>query len=221
MTFTHLNKTVPEQAVQISTNGEGPRLYTTPKGLIYPSITTVLNILSEEHIEKWKKRIGEETAEYESAWAANRGSLLHSYIEDFLKNKPIRSKMNMAYALFLEMKPWLKKVDNIHLQETALFSDMFKMAGRVDTIAEYEGILSVVDFKGSNKTKKTSWIENYFMQTSFYAYAYFERTGIKIPQCVILISCEKGAPQEFIINPKDWWTPLQKVRKDYKERYGI
>ena len=81
-------------------------------------------------------------------------------------------------------KETLDNVDNIHAQECGLYSDKYKVAGRVDCIAEYNGKLSIIDFKTSTKERSDEWNENYYIQASAYAEMFEERTGKSIePDC--------------------------------------
>lgn len=184
-----------------------------------------MNLVIEDIIEAWKKAVGPEVAEKESKYALKRGSVIHEMIEHYLNNEKelkVLAGQNFNFQLiFKQLKPFVNHIDNIRAQETALYSDLFKIGGRCDCIADYKGVLSVIDFKGSKKEKQRDDIPQYFMQTAFYAYAFFERTGIKIPQCVILMANEGGGAQEFIESPKDWWAPLKVWRKKYAERFGI
>jgi genome maintenance exonuclease 1 len=99
--------------------------------------------------------------------------------------------------MFKHLKPFLDKINNIHVLEGALYSDKLKLAGRVDCIAEYENELAIIDFKSSTEPKKREWIENYIAQECAYAMMYYERTGIKVKKLVTLIACEDGEIQVF------------------------
>jgi genome maintenance exonuclease 1 len=79
-------------------------------------------------------------------------------------------------------------IDNIYCIEAPLHSDILKVAGTADCIAEYNGVLSVIDFKTSRKPKREDWIEDYFIQAFFYSAAFFEMTGALPEQIVILIA---------------------------------
>ena len=114
-----------------------------------------------------------------------------------------------------------KRLNNVWFQEEFLYSDRLKCAGQVDCIAEFDGQLSIVDFKTSRKPKKEEWITSYFIQASFYAAAFYERTGIPIKQGVILISVDGSEPQVFTINTYDYLEHFLKVRKEYKKQKGI
>jgi genome maintenance exonuclease 1 len=202
----------------------GIRHYATPKGKIYPSITTILKYDPEKIkvLKAWRKRVGEKAAEKISQVARDRGENIHQLLENYLANNPsdLRTAKHKAQILFKQFIKHLKKINNIHLQETALYSDSLRVAGRVDLIAEYDGDLAIIDFKGSNKPKKKEWIDDYMMQATAYAVMYFERTGIMIKKVIIIIGTEqleyqfKGA-DIFIENPKNYLGKLQNAIKLY------
>ena len=100
-----------------------------------------------------------------------------------------------------------------------MYSKKLTIAGQVDCIAEYNGKLSVIDFKTANKERQESWIENYFMQTTAYAQMYEEIFGKKIEQIVILLASEDGSTQSFIKETKDYMTPLMKSIDDFYKYY--
>lgn len=182
---------------------DGTRYYTTPDGNVYPSITSVLSLQSKAGIEKWKKRIGEEEAAKQSYRAATRGTHMHSIIEYYLKNEydPLKFKEQpLSQMLFGICKPTLNRINNIHMQEAPLYSDILKIAGRVDCIAEFDGKLSIIDFKTSKKEKEEKYILNYFVQESAYAAMYYERTNVPIRQIVTIIASECGTCQVFVKN---------------------
>jgi genome maintenance exonuclease 1 len=223
--FTHIGNDIQELAEQVTKDGSGHRLYRTPKGDTFPSITTVLNLVTEDIIAKWRKRVGDVAANKISKEALIRGSVIHEMIEKYLQNIPevacLGGQSFNHVLLFKQLKPHLNKIDNIRAQETPLYSDLFRVAGRCDCIADYDGRLSVIDFKGANHAKNIEDIPQYFLQVSFYAYAFFERTGIKIPQVAIIMADEGGGTQVFTDKPWVWWEQLKFWRKKYEDRYGI
>lgn len=219
--YNHLDLPEFEKAKQISQDGTGKRLYQTPQGNVYPSITTVLNHLSEGVLERWRTRVGDKVADHESKWGRDRGTVIHAALEKVLNNESLVGFPMISRMLVEDLKQYLLLIGDIHVQETPLYSDKFKIAGRCDTIGYYRGKLAVIDFKGSRKPKKMDWIEHYLLQVAFYAYAYWERTGIKIHHCVVLIACETGHPQEIIIEPWKYWKRLQEVREEYRRRENI
>jgi CRISPR/Cas system-associated exonuclease Cas4 (RecB family) len=201
---------------------DGKRLYTTPEGKAYPSITTVLSVLSKQGILEWRQRVGEEEANKISRQAATRGTAVHKLAEDYLDNVEDWKGKHMPANLntFNDLRNVIDgRLDNVWMQEEFLYSDRLKCAGQVDCIAEYDGVLSVIDFKTSRKPKKEEWITSYFIQTSFYAAAFFEQTGIPIKQAVILIAVDGHESQVFKINTYDYLEHFVSVRKKYKELY--
>jgi len=216
--FNHVNVNIPE--IQTETINGG-RYYVTPTGDKYPSITTVLSILSKKAIMEWRKRVGAEEANKISTQAARRGTNVHQMCEDYLNNKPhINHKtMPVDKEMFSTLQPILDKyINNIHTQEATLFSDYLGVAGRVDCIAEFDGRLSVIDFKTSRKTKKKEWISNYFQQASAYCVMYEERTGTPIDQIVILIAVDDEEPQVFIEKRDNYIKDCMNTIALYKEQ---
>jgi predicted RecB family nuclease len=102
--------------------------------------------------------------------------------------------------------------------ETALWSGTLRMAGRVDCIAEYDGKLSVIDFKTSKSIKEEKDIQEYFMQATAYAIMFQERTGIVIKNIAILMSCEDGSIKVYQKDPMEYVKHLkQTIDEYYKE----
>lgn len=219
--FTHHDHGIELPHITRKTTEQGRR-YFTPTGEAYPSVTTVLGILSRASIAAWRKRVGEEEANRISSQAARRGTAVHKICENYLDNKEDFSEGQQPSNMFMfnTMKAVLdKKINNIWFQEAFLYSDELETAGQVDCIAEYDGKLSIIDFKTSRKVKKEEFIQNYFMQVSFYAKAFEERTGIPVEQGVILIGVDDSEPQEFIIDTSEYLDHFKAVREKYKELY--
>jgi len=194
------------------------RYYTTPLGEKYPSITTVLSSLSRDSIAAWRKKVGDEEANRISRTASNRGTKIHSIAEAYLNNEPhyMRDVMPNHKETFLTIRPLLDKIDNIWYQECALYSDTLKVAGRVDCIGEYDGVLSVIDFKTSSRVKKKEDITSYFLQTTFYALALEEMIGNPVNQIVINMSVDNHSPLVFIEQTENYINELVRVVKAYK-----
>jgi genome maintenance exonuclease 1 len=221
--FNHVEHDIVLPKLTRKTTEEGRR-YFTPDGNAYPSITTVLGVLSKDGILEWRKRVGEEEANRISRQAATRGTAVHKLAEDYLDNLPDWNKgaMPANLASFNDLKTILdERLNNIYFQEEFLYSDRLKCAGQVDCIAEFDGQLSIVDFKTSRKPKKEEWITSYFIQASFYAAAFYERTGIPIKQGVILITVDGNEPQVFKVNTYDYLEHFLSVRKKYKEIHKV
>ena len=218
--FNHVNDlNLPELKTKTFNKN---RFYITPEGNHYPSITTVLSIRNKEGLVKWRKRVGDDVANYVSRTAAMRGTKVHHMCEDYLNNEDMErhKKEFLPYALFNQLADKaLCNIDNIHAQECSLYSDKYGVAGRVDCIAEYDGVLSIIDFKTSTKTRIDSWNENYYIQGSAYAEMFQERTGINIDQVVILVVTEDGSVQEFIKDKSEYITSLKNSIFEWEEKY--
>ena len=188
-------------------------------GKAYPSITTVLGIQKKAQLQEWRDKIGENVANWEMGRAARRGKATHTLIEQYLKGLTPSERGVLPLGLFRLIKPYVDQIDNIHCLETIMYSKELTIAGQVDCIAEYNGKLSVIDFKTANKERQESWIENYFMQTSAYAQMYEELFGKEIEQIVILLASEDGSVQSFIKEKKDYMDPLKKSINDFYKYY--
>jgi len=214
-----------EDFAQSTTNEDGSRVYVNASGGAYPSATTVLSVLSKEGIAAWRKRVGDEEADKISKQASTRGTKLHNVTEAFLKNEELDFQAQKFSLLDLELfnkfMPILMPIDNIHCQELALYSDHLRMAGRVDCIAEYNGALAVIDFKTSGKPKKKEHIKSYFMQATAYAIMYEERTGIPVPNIVILVAVEGDEPQVFVEKRDNWAKELLRTRDYFENGYYL
>ena len=216
--FVHLANR-PELSFGMRTETiNGKRNYVTPSGELYPSITTILGEFSKASIQEWRKRVGETEANKISGKASRRGTSLHSVCESYIQNeeKFLNGETPHIVELFKTIEPILERVDNIQGVELALYSDHFGIAGRTDCIAEFDGVLSVIDYKTSNKFKKKEWCEKYFAQGAFYGIAYEELTSIPVPQVVIIIAVENEQPQLFVEKRDDWVDKIWEAKKLYE-----
>ena len=187
-------------------NVNGKRLYETPDGSFYPSVTTITGQMTKKAITEWRARVGEKEANRVSKAASSRGTSIHKLCEQYVLNKMDDvSVMPSNKEMFDAMSNHLRDhVDNIHGVESFLYSDFLRTAGQVDCIAEYDNVLSVIDFKTSKKKKPEAWIQNYFVQAAAYSFMFEERTNIQIPQLVIMIGVDgEDEPQVFTKNTKE------------------
>jgi len=207
-TFTHtpLLQQMPEVYTETINKN---RFYVTPEGNKYPSITTVLSGRAKEGINAWRERVGEAAANRIMRAASSRGTAVHELAENYLNNEELKNQEVLPLFMFTQLKSELDNINNIVMQEGGLYSDKWGIAGRVDCIADYDGKLTVIDFKTSTKEKKESWIENYFIQCTAYCEMYEERYGQAIDQIAILIVCEDGTTQTFVKDKKDYVPLLQ------------
>jgi genome maintenance exonuclease 1 len=196
---------------------DGKRYYTTPEGDRLPSVTTVIGAKGKEAIMEWRKRVGSEEANRISKQASGRGTNVHSLCERYLNNQPLGKIMPDALEMFLTLKPILNRINNIHYQECALWSVKLGLAGRVDCIAEFDGVLSVIDFKTSKRIKKKEDIDSYFAQCVAYACMYEELIGKGIDQIVVVMAVENSEPLLFIERTQDHLNTLLEYIQFYKD----
>jgi len=204
--------------LQSQTFPDGKRYYTLPDGTKLPSVTTVLGAQKKDAIMAWRKRVGEDVANAISKKATGRGTNVHTLCERYLNNEPLGDVMPDAVEMFRSLKPLLNRIDNIQYQECALWSKQLGMAGRVDCIGEFDGVLSVIDFKTSKKIKHISHIEDYFWQTSAYALMYEEMIGVPIDNLVIIMAVEDEEPLLFQQKTADHINGLVKAINFYKNQ---
>jgi genome maintenance exonuclease 1 len=217
MRFKHKPIDLGYKDLQCETKETG-RKYGTPTGNSYPSITTVLSIKSKDAIAAWRKRVGAEEANKISYRASQRGTAVHEIAEKYVNNDEYYMHGYMPNIIndFNQIKDILdERIGTVYGQELPLYSDHLGVAGRVDCVAEFDGKLSIIDYKTSSKTKKRAWVENYFMQEAFYAIAWEERTGMPITQLVTIISVDNAKPQVFIEHRDEWADELIKTIGEY------
>jgi len=194
------------------------RYYVTPSGQRLPSVTTVLGAMKKKEIMAWRRRVGEAEANRVSKLATGRGNRVHTLAEKHLMNESIEWKKEMpdAIEMFQSIVPHFDKINNIHYMEQALWSEKIGLAGRVDLIAEWEGKLSVIDFKTSKRIKTEDKIQDYFAQCVAYAMMYEERVGAPIDQIVVLMAVENEQPLIFVKETKDYVDTLYEHIEFYK-----
>ena len=175
----------------------GGRLYSVPDGkggeCLYPSVTTILKLLSEDGIKKWRKRIGEEAADQIAQQAADRGEAVHELIENYiLENtytKPDPIMQYPIYSAFTKFKEFLDdQVNEVYGLECRLYSHNLEVAGTVDMVAVVNGKLSVVDFKTTRIRRNQDFYHHYFLQGMAYGVALSEREQLSIDQVVIVLA---------------------------------
>ena len=186
--------------------------YQTPSGVIYPSITTMLQKTQskekQQSLQNWKEQ--EIAADYITQEAATIGSETHKLIENYLNGEDILEKFRLlSEAHFTNLLPFVNKINDIHGIELRLYSDKMKLAGTSDCIAKYDGKLSIIDYKTKRSNQREEWLTDHFIQATSYGVMFKELTGIKVEQIVILVSSEKNTRMEFMKNPDEYLDLLE------------
>lgn len=206
---------------------DGKRHYVTPSGDRVPSVTTILDktkpLESRQALANWKRAVGEKRAQEITTEAANRGTRMHTYLENYIKGETLKESVSNPYAnqsLIMAKKVIAEgfgKVSEVWGSEVPLyFPELY--AGTTDCVGLHNGEESILDFKQSNKPKRVEYIEDYFLQLTAYALAHNEVHGTNIRKGVVMMCVRPpeiapgqwGEPQyqEFVLEPKDfeYWT---------------
>ena len=172
-----------------------------------PSVTTILSVTKSEEekaaIKNWQERVGFKEANRIKTEASSRGTSMHSYIEDYLRGRINESffESNEQYknmAKEIIEKGVNNKLDEIYgMEETIYYPEQY--AGTADLIGIYQGKDVIIDFKQSNKPKKTDYIQDYFLQLGAYTLAHDVVHGTKMKAGIILLCTKDILFQEFKI----------------------
>ena len=205
-------------------NEEAGRKYSTPEGKFYPSVTTVLDYSTDKSfLIEWRSRVGEEEANRIVKKSTSRGTKLHKICEKYLLNEltefKIKTLMPDIKDFFLQLRPHIdKNVGDVYGLEQPLYSDRLKIAGTTDCIAEWNGILSVIDYKNARRIKEEEEIQNYFIQCATYAEMFEDLTKRPVNQIVVAIANDDGKPQIFVREKHKYITNLNSMIERYHSR---
>ncbi len=218
------------------TNIDGKRHYNTPTGAPVPSVTTILDkTKSKEKMEalaNWRRRVGEKQAQAITTEAANRGTRMHTYLENYCVDGTIKERGNNPFSWQSHamaetvIREGMCNVDEVWGVEVPMYFPGI-YAGTTDCVGVHSGSEAIMDFKQSNKPKKEEWIEDYKLQLCAYAEAHNEVYGTNIRKGVVLMAVKpdidemghlKNDPvyQEFVVEGDDfehwrqqWWKRVE------------
>ena len=197
---------------------DNSHFYQTPTGEIYPSITTILQKTmsneKKESLQNWKEQ--EVAADYITQEAATIGTETHKLIENHINEVRQTDEVRLlSVAHFNNLIPFLQKINDVHGTELRLYSNPMKLAGTSDCIANYDGELSIIDYKTKRSNQKEEWMTDHFIQGTAYSQMFKELTGIEVKQVVILVSSEKNSRMEFVKNTENYKDALTKRLNQY------
>lgn len=189
----------------------GARMYRTPDGRVYPSVTSVLAATRPEaeraRLERWKAM--EPASEYISSEAALTGTAAHRMIEQHLRGQaPDSDGRLLSRAHFENLMPFVSKISDPLGVELRLYSDRMRLAGTSDCIGTYDGAVSAIDYKTKRSEQKDGWLRDYFVQGTAYARMFEERTGVPVPRVVVLVSTERDTRTEHVREAADFYGEL-------------
>jgi len=175
---------------------DGKRFYETPDGNKLPSVTTILDkTKSQEKIQalhNWRRRVGVEKAQEITTEAANRGTRMHTYLEQYVKDGMIKERGSNPFSwpshamAQVVIDQGLRNVNEFWGIEVPLYFPGI-YAGTTDGAGLHLNQESILDYKQTNRPKKREWIDDYFVQLCAYAEAHNEVYGTKIRKGVILM----------------------------------
>ena len=203
-------------------NAETGRYYLTPKGQKYPSATTVVGILNQKHIDAWVARVGEAEAEKVKTEAGEHGTRWHELMEQTLfegkQTMPWTHEFGRIYPKIVSGV--FPHISNVRAVECQMYSDKLRMAGTVDLIADYDGTLSIIDWKTTRREKEHNSVASYWCQTASYAVMAWERFGI-CPKQLVLVFNEGDNDFYVYKDSVERWVPrVAKVRKIFERLKG-
>ena len=197
---------------------DGKRKYLTPDGNAVASVTTILDATKDKtHLIEWRKRVGEQKAQEITTEAAGVGTRMHKYLEDYVETGKWPTPGSNPYAQQAHMMATqikenaLDHVDEIWGSEVALYVPQI-YAGTTDLVGLYKAKPCIMDFKQTNKPKKTEWVVDYFLQLTAYAIAHNDVYGTDIREGHVFMCSRAGEYQQFDIWPdefseweQEWW----------------
>jgi genome maintenance exonuclease 1 len=213
------------------------RVYHSPDGGKLPSVTTVLDRTKPEEARqalwRWRNRVGHQQAQQITTEAANRGTKMHTYLENYIRAdimveipaNPF-SWASHAMARTVVDQGFTDRISEVYGVEIPLYFPGI-YAGTTDGVGLHLGEEAILDYKQTNKPKKREWIGDYFLQLTAYALAHNEVYGSNIRKGVILmcVKPEQDANlaiisppqyQEFVLEgdefdhyTNEWWKRLE------------
>lgn len=222
---------------------EGKRLYATPDGKKVPSVTTILSATVPEEkkrvLKEWRDRVGHEQAQKITTEAAARGTRMHTFLENYIKEgvlaeKPANPFSWASHAMAQTIiTNGLKNIDEYWGVEIPVYFPGI-YAGTTDLAGVHTGSEAIMDHKQSNQWKREDWIDDYKIQLAAYAEAHNEVHGTKINKGVVFMAVkpkmneqtmeiiEPPKYQEFVVEGaefdkwrKVWW---DRVEQYYKQQ---
>lgn len=196
------------------TSVDGKRHYCLPDGTKVPSVTTILDRTKPADkvaaLNEWKRRVGEKRAQEITTEAANRGTRMHTYLEHYVKTGEMKPLPDNPYAQpswFMAAEVILRGFEHVDefwgMEVPVYYSGLY--AGTTDCVGVWKNQPAIVDFKQTNKPKKSDWIGDYKLQLCAYAAAHNHTHGTDIKTGVIMMSVKpvdehtKPEYQEFVI----------------------
>lgn len=207
---------------------DGSRKYVTPDGFKVPSVTTILSATAPKEkliaLQNWRKSVGEKRATEITTEAANRGTRMHKWLENYIKNgntgdpgsNPFSQQSHTMAQSIINLG--LSNCDEFWGTEISLYFPQI-YAGTTDLVGIHKGVECIMDHKQTNKPKKREWIDDYFLQLAAYATAHNEVYNTRIRKGVIFMCSKDNQYQEFIVEGVDFDNYVSLWYKKLEEYY--
>ena len=195
-------------------NVNGRRLYATPDGNRLPSVTTILEATKSEEkkaaLQNWRNRVGHDQAQAITTEAANRGTRMHTYLEQYVQEGAIKERGTNPFSwashamAHVVVEQGLKNVSEFWGIEVPLYFPGI-YAGTTDGAGIHLNQEAILDYKQTNRPKKREWIDDYFMQLCAYAEAHNELHGTRIQKGVILMCVKPELDEQMnMVKPPEY-----------------
>ena len=195
-----------------------------------PSVTTVLGQTQEQSkrdsLQRWRDKVGHETAAKITQEAASRGTSMHMYLEKYCLGEGYLDLTDVGnVAKHMAEKIVDNGIDNrlteIYGNEATLYYPGL-YAGSVDLVGQHDGAIAIIDFKQTNKPKQREWIGDYFLQMAAYGMAHDAVYDTTIERGVIMMCSKDLYYQEFVIEGEEYRNAkhefLRRLDKFYSDR---
>ena len=213
----------------------GCRHYTLNNQILV-SVSSVLKMTKSESekasLKAWQDRIGFKESLRIKNEAAQRGTEMHSLIENFLlgrsnlnlfeQEKEKSHPQKMADLIISEgLKNKLSEINGVEC--VLYYPGPMGFAGTSDLIGIWDNIPSVIDFKQKNSIMKESYdsLQTMFMQLGGYSLAHNTVYGSSITQGVILLATTDLIFQVFRINNEKLIEYQNKFLDKVEQYYSI
>ena len=189
---------------------EGNRHYDINQEML-PSVTTIISATQSDEkkasLANWRQKVGENEAERIKNTAAARGTLMHSFLEYYVRGDKLldlsdegQVASGMGQVIIDQGFSELKEIWGSEV--TLFYPGLY--AGSTDLCGIYSGRESIIDFKQTNKPKRKEWIDDYFVQLGAYAMAHDVIYNTCVDQGVILMCSKDGFFQKFTSTGKEF-----------------
>jgi ATP-dependent exoDNAse (exonuclease V) beta subunit len=199
---------------------DGLEYLLTEQGQKLASVTTILRVVAQfqgttlykwkaqRRLNRWKSQMSEAIAEQLRYDAQARGKELHQRIANYLCGGQRTQWPQDLLPFGRSIKPALfqiKPIEDVQLVEGMVFHPRLYYAGKVDAIAKWQGVWSLIEWKTANKPQQREWINSHILQSAAYLAAANQTYNLKLRQSLIVIANPSQEAQIFLVD----WEELQ------------